>query len=94
MTPEYLSKLDDLTVWIASYIDKAAFLSEAAESERTTISSYDKEYKDAAGYALKITVTYDEIINDYLRLLQEKARELAELRNQLYQDLQKNLQNQ
>lgn len=87
MTPEYLLKLDDISTWIASYIDKAAFLSEAAESERASISSYCKEYKDAAGYALKITSAYEEIISDYLRLLQDKAGELTELKNQLYKEL-------
>ena len=88
MTPEYLLKLDDISTWIASYINKAAFLSEAAESERASTSSYCKEYKDATGYAIKITSTYDEIISDYLRLLQDKARDLEDLKNQLYKELQ------
>ena len=78
---EFLSELDDIKTWISSYVDKAVFISDACENERSSLLSYEGVEKAA----LDITVTYNEIINDYLRLLRDKANELGALVNRLYE---------
>lgn len=78
---EILSELDDIKTWITAYADRAAFVSDACENERSSLL----QYEGAAEAALSITVTYNDIINDYLRLLQGKANKLSALVNRLYE---------
>lgn len=75
-----LDELDQLTRQISRYIDRALFVDEAAEDERACAFDSATDAK----YALKRSITYSEIISDYLFLLKDDVNKLSELRNYLY----------